>query len=95
MTELVPVERCCASHQDWAELTDHLTARFPQVGEDKVAELVAAAQRAEQHFGLPIAEHLATAEIIVRHELLQLTGQIADNSRLDPETHVRPRRPSD
>lgn len=89
MSDSLPVQRCCESHGDWTELTEHLIAAYADVPAERITELVVGTRRAEEVFGLPEAERLATAELIVRYQLMQLTGEIAATVRLDPETHAR------
>ena len=89
MSEAIPAQRCCTSHESWTELTEHLIACFPDVPVDKITEIVVGTRRAEDTFGLPDAERLDTAEIVARYQLLQMTGQLAATVRLDPETHDR------
>jgi hypothetical protein len=38
---------------------------------------------------LPEDDRLGTAELIARHQLLQLTGEGTPSPRLDPESHGR------
>jgi hypothetical protein len=89
MTDVIPNPRCCASHASWPDLVQHLIAEFPQVEAGEVVEIVTRAHRAEAEFGLPEHERLETAEVIARHQLLQLTGQGTPSPRLDPESHSR------
>jgi hypothetical protein len=81
--------RCCESHADWDTLRTHLAAQFPTVHVVHINNEIERARQATVMFGLSLVEQLPTAEITVRHCLMLLTGQIQDNSRLDPETHCR------
>jgi hypothetical protein len=89
MAELIPDPRCCPTHSSWSDLVRHLIAAFPQIDAAEVVDIVARARRAEEDFGLPEDQHLETAEVIARHQLLQLTNQGMPSPRLDPERHGR------
>jgi hypothetical protein len=89
MADVIPAPRCCPTHSSWTDLVQHLIAGFPQIDPAEVVDIVARARRAEEEFGLPADEHLATAEVIARHQLLQLTSQGMPSPRLDPERHGR------
>jgi hypothetical protein len=91
MTAVDPdrMQRCCDSHADWQELTEHLLADYADVARDQVIDQVARARAAVQTFGLDSAEQIAMAEVLARHQLMLLTGQVPDAARLDPEVHVR------
>jgi hypothetical protein len=89
MTDLLPMRRCCATHRDWTELIDHLTERFPQVQPGEVVEIVARSRQAAKDFDLPDHDHLDTAEMMARYQLLQISGTLPDNARLKPERHQR------
>jgi hypothetical protein len=89
MTDSIPAPRCCESHTSWTDLVQHLITGFPQVEPAEVVDIVARARRAEEEFGLPDEERLATAELIARHQLIQLTAQGTPSPRLDPESHGR------
>jgi hypothetical protein len=90
MTESVPTQRCCPSHEDWPQLTQHLVESFPDIALEEIVGVVNRTRQAEAAFGLPDAEHLATAEVIVRHQLMQLTDKAGPAPRLVPES--RPKR---
>ena len=83
-------QRCCESHPDWATLSTHLVAAFPQVDPEVVLRHVVAAQEAAELFSMTTAASLESAERMVRHELLVMTGEVQDSARLSPESH-RPR----
>jgi hypothetical protein len=89
MTDQVPTPRCCDSHTSWNDLVQHLLAAFPQVDPGEVVDIVARARRAEEEFGLPDEQRLETAEVIARHQLIQLTALDTPAPRLDPEHHDR------
>jgi hypothetical protein len=91
MADLIPTPRCCPSHTSWTDLVQHLIASFPQVDVAEVVDIISRARRAEEEFGLPDEERLETAELIARHQLVQLTNQGAPSPRLDPESHDRQR----
>jgi hypothetical protein len=89
MTELSPLRKCCETHDGWGELTEHLVALFPEL---KVAEIVDVLRRSRDaavEFGLPENEQLQTVEIMVRYQLLQISGRLVTGARLDPENHQR------
>jgi hypothetical protein len=85
MTHSVPAPRCCTSHDSWPELVQHLVAGFPQISTAEVLDIVYRARRAEEDFGLPEAEHLRTAEVIARHEILQRIEQQMSPPTLVPD----------
>ena len=91
MTESVPTQRCCPSHDNWPQLTQHMVETFPDIPLEEIVGIVNRTRRAEAAFGLPAAEHLATAEVIVRHQLMQLAGQGGTAPRLVPESHPKRR----
>jgi hypothetical protein len=91
MTELTPAARCCESHSSWTDLVQHLITSFPEITAGEVIDIVSRARRAEEEFGLPEAERIETAEVIARHQLLQLSGRDMPSPRLDPERHDRQR----
>jgi hypothetical protein len=88
MTETVPTQRCCPSHTDWPQLTQHLVESFPGIALEEIVGIINRTRQAEEAFGLPEAEHLATGEIIVRHQLIQLAGRDGQSARLDPKTQM-------
>jgi hypothetical protein len=90
VTESVPTQRCCPSHEDWPQLTQHLVVSFPDIPLEEIVGIVNRTRQAEEAFGLPPAEHIATAELIVRHQLIQLVDPGPRAPRLVPE--CRPRR---
>ena len=83
------LQRCCPSHDDWTVLRDHLVASFPTLDPLAVAEEVERARAAVERFGLPPPEGIDTAEMVVRNQLLLVTGERPDSSRLYPEIHER------
>lgn len=91
MTAIDPsrVRRCCEGHDSWQELTEHLIADYADVSSDQVITQVARAQSAVDTFGLGTDEQLEMAEVLARHQLMLLTGELPDAARLDPEVHVR------
>jgi hypothetical protein len=90
MTQLIS-RPCCDSHEDWPHLTQHLVESFPDIPLVEIVAIVNRTRQAEKAFGLPDAEHLATAEIIVRHQLIQLAGLGRSTPRLVPESHPKRR----
>jgi hypothetical protein len=91
LSDVHSTNACCASHSSWTELVEHLIAGFPTITPAEVVDIVSRARSAEEAFGLAEGDQLATAEIIARHQLLQITSG-APTPRLDPERHVRGRR---
>jgi hypothetical protein len=83
------LQRCCPRHDDWAVLRDHLIDSFPTLGPVAVSAEIERARAAVEQFGLPAEEAIDTAEMVVRNQLLVVTGERADTSRLDPEIHRR------
>jgi hypothetical protein len=71
MTQVIS-RPCCDSHTDWPQLTQHLVEGFPDVPLEEIVGIVNRTRQAEEAFGLPDAHRLATGEIIVRHQLMQL-----------------------
>jgi hypothetical protein len=89
MTELSPILKCCDTHDGWGELAEHLVALFPELRVGEVVDVIRRARHAVNEFGLPENEQLQTVEIMVRYQLLQISGQMVTGARLDPETHHR------
>lgn len=81
--------RCCPAHEDWKTLSAHLVAEFPSLESRIVLTEITRSRDSVERFGLGAAEGLEVAEIIVRHQLMLLTGDIGDAARLDPESHRR------
>jgi hypothetical protein len=88
VTEVVS-RPCCAFHEDWPQLTQHLVESFPDIPLEEIVGIVNRTRRAEEAFGLPAAEHLVTGEIVVRHQLMQLSGQELTRVSLDPHSRRR------
>lgn len=86
--------RCCPSHPDWPTLRAHLARQFPTVEAVLIDDEIDRAREAAVMFGVPREEQLPTVEIVARHNLMLLTGEIVETSRLDPETHVRRQSPA-
>jgi hypothetical protein len=91
MTKLTPVLKCCESHDGWGEVAEHLVALVPDPRVGKVVDVMRRARDAVNAFGLPENEHLQTVEIMVRYQLLQISGHLVTDARLDPESHRRDR----
>jgi hypothetical protein len=81
---------CCASHPDWAALTEHLVKAFRDIEAEIVIRSLVGARDAAELFSMTTADGLDAAERMVRHELMIMTGEIQDSARLAPESH-RPR----
>jgi hypothetical protein len=86
VTEIIS-RPCCDTHKDWPQLTQHLVVSFPDIPLEEIVGIVARTRQAEEEFGLPDAQHLATGEIIVRHQLRQLMRLDGSAARLDPGSH--------
>jgi hypothetical protein len=89
MTELSPALKCCDTHDGWGDLAEHLITLFPDVRAGEVVDVLQRARDAAEEFGLPEDERLQTVEIMVRYQLMQLSGQMPTAARLDPENHQR------
>jgi hypothetical protein len=87
--DATPMRRCCVGHDDWSTLTEHLLVDFSDLSDDQVVAQLLRARSAVQSFGLSIEEELHMGEVLARHQLMLLTGEIPDAARLDPEVHVR------
>jgi hypothetical protein len=88
MHESIPIPRCCPSHDGWAELSHHLIELFPAIRAAEVMDVVVRSRASVENFGLPENEQLQTVEIMARYQLMQLSGQLPDNARLKPESHL-------
>jgi hypothetical protein len=86
---LSPLPRCCPRHTDWRTLAEHLVRDFPDVGSGDVLRELSRAKSAVANFGLDDEEQLGVAELMARHQLLLLIGEVPDAARLDPERHER------
>lgn len=83
------LRRCCASHPDWATLTQHLVDEFPGIAIGDLVREVSRAKDAVDQVALPLEESLEIGELIVRHQLMMRAGQTREAARLDPERHTR------
>jgi hypothetical protein len=81
--------RCCHKHEDWATLGEHLTADFPTIPAGDVLRDLAEARWVTERFGLGPEDSLDISELIVRHQLMLLTGELPDVAHLDPQSHAR------
>jgi hypothetical protein len=70
----VPLERCCAVHDDWAGLARHLVIDFSSVPSRTLVDELWHAQSASRFFGLDLADALHCAELMVRYRVLVATG---------------------
>lgn len=84
-----PLRRCCPKHDDWRVLAEHLVADFTSLAAGDVLQELARAKNAVTAFGLSDSEQLGVAELMTRHRLMLVTGEVRDIARLDPERHVR------
>ena len=91
-SDLMPLPRCCDSHDDWRTLAEHLVKDFTGLPAGDVLRELTNAKAAVTGFALDDVEALSIAELMARHQLMLLTGQVQDIARLDPERHAR--RPS-
>jgi len=87
--DLSPLPRCCPRHYDWRTLAEHLVQDFPDVSAGDVLRELTRAKSAVASFGLDEEEQLGVGELMARHQLLLLTGEVPDAARLDPERHER------
>jgi hypothetical protein len=85
------IARCCAGHEDWPTLTDHLVRDFDEVAYGDIIREVVHAKEAVEIFGVAESERLAVAEVLARHQLMLRTGRVSDIARLSPERHRRSR----
>src|SRR3954447_4238794 len=88
------LERCCDSHDDWRILAEHLVEAFPAVAAGDVLRELARARDAVVAFALDEKDQFGVAELMARHQLLLLSGEVRDIARLDPERHVRSAEPT-
>jgi hypothetical protein len=84
-----PLPRCCRSHPDWATLSQHLVDEFPELAIGDIVRELRRAKDAVDHVSLGPTDGLSIGELIVRHQLLMLSGRVAEVARLDPERHAR------
>ena len=83
------LQRCCATHDDWRTLAEHLVEAFPAVAAGDVLRELARARDAVVAFSLDDSDQFGVAELMTRHQLMLLSGEVRDIARLDPERHVR------
>ena len=83
------LQRCCETHEDWRTLAEHLVDAFPGVAAGDVLRELGRSRDAVVAFALEEKEQLGVAELMTRHQLLLLSGEVRDIARLDPERHVR------
>jgi len=83
------LQRCCDSHDDWRTLAEHLVAAFPSIAAGDVLRELARSRDAVVAFSLEESEQFGVAELMARHQLLLLSGEVRDIARLDPERHMR------
>jgi len=62
---------------------------FPALAAADVLRELSRAKEAVMGFGLDQSEQLGVAELMTRHQLLLLGGDVPDAARLDPERHQR------
>jgi hypothetical protein len=87
--DLEPLPRCCDSHDDWRTLAEHLVKDFQALPAGDVVRELSRAKTAAEGFGLTTAEMFDVAELMARHQLMLLGGDLPDIARLDPERHTR------
>ena len=83
------LQRCCERHDDWRLLAEHLVDGFPGLAAGDVLRELTRARDAVMAFSLDDADQFGVAELMTRHQLLMLSGEVRDIARLDPERHVR------
>lgn len=83
-----PIPRCCASHQDWPTLAQHVCDSFPRLSTAAIARELRVAREAVAICQLG-EDALRIAELIARHRLMIAAGQIAEDAKLDPQRHSR------
>ena len=83
------LERCCDAHDDWRTLAEHLIAAFPGVAAGDVLRELARSRDAVVAFSLEESDQFGVAELMTRHQLMLLSGEMREIARLDPERHVR------
>ena len=88
-TEVERMPRCCETHDSWRTLAEHLVEDFVELAAGDVVREITRAKSAAESFGLEEREQIHVAELMARHQLMLLSGRIADIARLDPERHVR------
>lgn len=76
-------------HHDWTTLSEHLAADFPEIQIGVVVREVRAAKIAAESVALPDDDALNVGELIVRYQLMLLSGRAVDGARLKPEHHHR------
>jgi hypothetical protein len=81
--------RCCPNHPDWPTLAQHLVDEFPELAIGDIVREMRRAKDAVDHVSLSLDEALTVGELIARHQLLMLSGRLAEVARLDPERHDR------
>jgi len=84
-----PSQRCCAAHDDWPTLAEHLLREFSNARPAQVVREIRDARQVVTSVGLIGAEALDVAEVIARHRLKLATGAIDDVARLDPQPRTR------
>lgn len=85
--KLERLPRCCAEHESWQVLAEHLCRDFPTVSRDQVLRNILDVQAVGERFDLGLREALDVGGLIVRYRLMLTTGQIPDVARTDPQTH--------
>lgn len=83
------LQRCCETHDDWRTLAEHLIDGFPSVAAGDVLRELGRARDAVLAFSLDVSDQFGVAELMARHQLMLLSGEVRDIARLDPERHVR------
>jgi hypothetical protein len=89
MTELSYTLKYDDTSDGWGELAEHFIRLFPELRMGEVVDVIRRARDAAEEFGLPEVERPQTVEIMVRYQLMQLSGQMPTAARLDPENHQR------
>lgn len=78
--------RCCHQHSSLAELGEHLSADYDDLGPASVARELGRADTAAEWMGL-VEGRLDVVELVTRAQLEMIAGRRPDIARLDPEVH--------
>ena len=87
--DVAPLPRCCAEHDDWRTLAEHLVEEYTSLAAGDVLRELARAKAAVVSFELDESDQLGVAELIARHQLMLASGDVREVARLDPERHIR------
>lgn len=85
---------CCASHETWEVLFEHLLAEFPTVPPRRVLTLLSQANYSIGAYGLDKSTTLEMAETLARYQLGMTVEDTVERARLDPDKPRRGRAPA-